>query len=402
MPNAWMRFQSQCRHAYGDDAWDVPIDGALPTDDVGLLARLEVQSPIYFFTKDAFLTKLRQFTDFREINLVRRYGLPSRLWLSAFGRMAHGREVVRFVGDLDPCDLGAFRALETGSPDLVPVRRWPLILSYGGVDSNWIALWERVLGGRIERYSIRMDSLERQQYRALRDTWPELSSVIGARAFRLLESGRKVEVEAFAQLINDKKPRQEFVDLVLGGSAGDREAVRAIVLGIGNKALQASRTLNPNPFHRAFLTRHIQQPYCHPDSQLAALVALMKVPGPADLAILADIVMNRDIPTLSRAQTAEALGRRMRLGGRRSAAWQAAARTLIRALSDPAPEVRLFAAHALGNAGVESALPALGRLARDDKTRTAEFGSVGHAAHNALEQLQSPQPAVHVMRLPFC
>jgi hypothetical protein len=401
MTNAWIRFQSNCRRTYGG-AWDVPLDGALPTDEVGLRARLEAHGPVYYFAKDGFVRQLHgKFPAFRKVNLVKRSCLPTRPWLLAFGRMLQGRPVVRFVGDLDPCDLGIFRALATGSPDHVSVPGWPLTVSYGGVASDWIAMWEGLLGHGIERHCIKMESLERTQYRALRDSWPDLPSTIGKRAFRLLEGGRKVEVEAFTPLLMDAKTRRGFVDLLLGGSAAEREATSAIISGSPPKARQAARSLRLNSFQRAIMINQVERPDVHPDNQLAALVVLMKGPGTLDLALLTRIVMNRDLSPLTRAQTAEALGRAMRLGSRQSTAWKRAARTLVRVLREPEPEVRLFAAHALGNAGVQSALPSLRRLARNDQAVTSDFGTVSRAAYDAVGQLSSASPTLHVIRLPL-
>lgn len=97
-----------------------------------------------------------------------------------------------FVGDLDPLDLAAFRALQLGDPFLCSGGRAILPLRYAGIDSAWL---ERCLEAGGERCCIALSSFERREWAALRTTWRGVGRIIGRSATELLDRGYKLELE---------------------------------------------------------------------------------------------------------------------------------------------------------------------------------------------------------------
>lgn len=61
---------------------------------------------------------------------------------------------------------------------------------------------------------------------------------------------------------------------------------------------------------------------------------------------------------------------------------------LLRALTDPAPEVRFWAAFALGNLGDERAIPALQQLAARDSESVPGWWSIRKEAVDSIEQIK--------------
>jgi HEAT repeat protein len=93
--------------------------------------------------------------------------------------------------------------------------------------------------------------------------------------------------------------------------------------------------------------------------------------------------LTEDVSAEVRGQAAEALGS---YGAR-------AVAPLVRALEDPAAEVRFFAAFGLaqlsGERAVAQALPALRRLAASDRTRAGRWGSVRKEALSAIAAIEA-------------
>jgi HEAT repeat protein len=101
--------------------------------------------------------------------------------------------------------------------------------------------------------------------------------------------------------------------------------------------------------------------------------------APALLRTLAD----RNEETDVRAHAAEALGHIAPQTGH-----DEALAALLHALTDPEPEIRFWAAFALGNLGDERAIPALQRLADRDSDSVPGWWSIRKEALDSIEQIK--------------
>lgn len=112
---------------------------------------------------------------------------------------------------------------------------------------------------------------------------------------------------------------------------------------------------------------------------------------------------NGQIPTHVRGVAAEGLGNLM--GGCFGDAGtipqerHAAALSLTSVLRDPEPEVRFWAAFALGNLGNEPAtLPALRAIAGKDEGRFGNWWTVGEEASDAIDRIEGREPPERMFR----
>lgn len=389
MSNAWVRFVDKCRRKYGNP-WDAPIDGAIPNDDIPTVARLtDALVPTLYFTKQTFFERLLDAEpEIAGANYLRRWATPTREYLRGLAAMLRYRPVLHFVGDLDPCDLAVFRALQTGSPDLVPRRGWPLSVYYAGVDSRWVELAER--GSPLLRQClIPMDPLERAQYRALTASWPELREVVGDRAADILNEGLKLEVEgATVHSFRNQSFRRQLVTFILGGTPEQRTSLHAIRMGAEAEALKAARSFVPAENHRMLLVGDLRNHITRPTNERAAIVALMNARDLVSGSVFTEVLQRQDGEPAVRGQAAEALGQVMESAGRRTKDWRQGARALLAALADRSPEVRGQAARALGVARVREALPALRRMSKD-RARVQGGGTVGAEARAAVLRIEA-------------
>lgn len=133
-------------------------------------------------------------------------GLPEDvaiLWRSGPLNTAH-RAVVRaivksigtpiyFIGDLDPLDLVTYASLATPVESLVPTT------NYLGISDPWLERCEVDLaskpGRSIKAACIIMEAEERDGFERLKRIRIDWISLVGQRAFSLLESGMKLELE---------------------------------------------------------------------------------------------------------------------------------------------------------------------------------------------------------------
>ncbi len=381
---------AKCRSRYGDP-WNVPIDGAIPADDTPIQARLsERPGPLLCFTKRAVAYRLLKLNkEMTEQDYLIRWATPTLPYMRGLAALLRYREVVRFVGDLDPCDLGAFRALQTGSPDLRPQRGWRLSLHFAGVDSHWMDLCDQVLGTDIGRYTIRMSRLERAQYRALKLSWPGLRETVGDRAMALLDEGRKLEVEgATWHSLSNKAFTRPLTDLILGATRNHRAAFRAIRLGDEDAAMKAADGFAPSPTEQALLLGDVREGWTHPVNQRAAILALMNVHQPKDSNIFVEVLSRQGTEPPLKAAAVQALGRAMDGADRRTADWRRGAQALLAALRDRSPDVRCAAALAVGAARIREAAPVLRQLV-SSRSRSATHGPVAHVARAAVSKIET-------------
>lgn len=117
-------------------------------------------------------------------------GLPSAAVCRHVAATArHFGVPVLFLGDLDPGDLSALLSLQRGDPRLTSGQ--PLAVRFLGIGDAWLKRFRR----HVPAASIDLSPAEREHLRLLRQIAPGLEALIGPRAMRLLEEGRKIEVE---------------------------------------------------------------------------------------------------------------------------------------------------------------------------------------------------------------
>lgn len=157
---------------------------------------------LLYFTKDAmFRWWFRAFAGAvpKDIGVIAHGSTPSRPAASLVARVVKstGAPLV-LLGDLDPGDLTAFAALVSGGLSLGRASRAPPTVFYGGLDDTLLQLARRHLGPR--RFESEclfpMTQAEREHLALLEPLCPPLSSLSGPESARLLDSGRKCELEA--------------------------------------------------------------------------------------------------------------------------------------------------------------------------------------------------------------
>lgn len=108
--------------------------------------------------------------------------------------------------------------------------------------------------------------------------------------------------------------------------------------------------------------------------------------------ILVRLLTDKTESPLVRGQAAEGLAYLFHRKRRERPDFRAGVDALVVALSDPSPEVRYFAAFALGAAGDASTLHVLNKLT-EDRARPAGFvGTVGDEAKAAIQRLSPLRP----------
>jgi hypothetical protein len=112
-----------------------------------------------------------------------------------------------FVGDLDPGDLSTYLALGSGGPDLKMSIDTRMNVNYLGMGGRLLELCRRHIGAEaLHSVCVQMSPLEIEHFNVLKQVFPKLPKLVGPNAFRLLESGLKVELEgATYQSLQNKK-----------------------------------------------------------------------------------------------------------------------------------------------------------------------------------------------------
>lgn len=109
------------------------------------------------------------------------------------------RAPLAFFGDLDPQALHAFAALRAGGRRaLLGGRTRALPVTWLGLDSRWLD-WSCGALGMTEApraWMIQMNWLDEEYWRLVKRLVPDVRQLVGRRAYNLLESGQKIEVEA--------------------------------------------------------------------------------------------------------------------------------------------------------------------------------------------------------------
>ena len=119
-----------------------------------------------------------------ESGVIGRYGLPSRTDLDWISGMIARREFL-FLGDMDPVDLMVFAWLRSGLS--------PKQVTFAGIND---ALLEAAGLSSTTTILIPLAPSEQQALTILRDVLPDLGDTVGVNCVRMLEQGRKIELEA--------------------------------------------------------------------------------------------------------------------------------------------------------------------------------------------------------------
>jgi hypothetical protein len=235
-----------------------------------------------------------------------------------------------------------------------------------------------------------MGRLEREQYVALRKTWPELPSVIGEQAMDLLDGGRKLEVEgATVMHLHDKEFRRELLDLIFGDDSKRRAILRMIRSGTESEALNAVTAFQPNSEEQVSLWRFLRESDAPDHNKLASLHALCNVDASPAPGKFVQLVRDERLPIVINAQAAEISRKVLLRVGRRHEEFRYAVESLTCALRQEAPQVRFFAAFVLGSLRVKSALSQLRELARTDRRQIEGWWTVATQAQDAIAHIET-------------
>jgi hypothetical protein len=146
---------------------------------------------IIYSTKCDWLLNVAGHSIPDDVTLLWRYG-PLGPRERAFVRcMAdHFGVAVSFVGDLDPLDLATYATLVAD----------PVVFDavYLGISASWLDACQADLAKQavaFQRVCIPMDAAERDGWQGLREVRIDWSTLLGASALALLDSGLKLELE---------------------------------------------------------------------------------------------------------------------------------------------------------------------------------------------------------------
>jgi len=105
-----------------------------------------------------------------------------------------------FVGDLDPQALHLFASLRAGGRDaLLKGRVGRVPIKWVGLDARWLDLMCKHLGLKDvpPQWTIQLSWLDREYWHLVKRMLPDARKLLGAKGFALLESGAKLEADAF-------------------------------------------------------------------------------------------------------------------------------------------------------------------------------------------------------------
>jgi HEAT repeat protein len=124
-----------------------------------------------------------------------------------------------------------------------------------------------------------------------------------------------------------------------------------------------------------------------PEVRLAIVYALAWQRDMRSWPILIRILGNENESPVVRAQAAEGLSYKFHRKRRETSGFRSAIKILVAALTDVSPDVRYYAAFALGASGDRTVLPALRKAAKDRSTSENFVGTVGDEARDAAKKI---------------
>lgn len=150
--------------------------------------------------------------------------------------------------------------------------------------------------------------------------------------------------------------------------------------------VEAAKVLASDP--AAFIPlRDLLRTETRPEVRLAIVFALTWQSDMRSWAIFVKLLGNsKDSPAV-RAQAAEGLAYKFHRKRRGTSGFQSAIKILVAALTDVSPDVRYYAAFALGASGERDAIAALRKATKDRATSKNFVGAVGDEAMRALQQI---------------
>jgi len=150
--------------------------------------------------------------------------------------------------------------------------------------------------------------------------------------------------------------------------------------------VEAAKTLSTDL--AAFIPlRKLLKTAARPETRLAIVFALSWHSDMRSWAIFIKILGDQNESPAVRAQAAEGLAYKFYRKRRGTSSFQSAIGLLEAVLTDPSPEVRYYAAFALGASGERGVIPALRKIAKDRSTSMSFVGTVGDEAMDAVKQI---------------
>ena len=150
-----------------------------------VISPTEISGPIVYTTKNRpFHTAICEDEQSSQLGLIGRYGLPSRTDLPFIQSFA-ARHELSFLGDLDPPDLLIFAWLR--------IQLRPQPIRYLGI-SDWYV--ERLRVVLRQSSQISLSESEQGALALFAAVLPDCRSLVGDDCWALLQSGRKIELEA--------------------------------------------------------------------------------------------------------------------------------------------------------------------------------------------------------------
>ena len=208
---AWRRYHAFCMDPRWSDDSELPVrDDAFPLEDdygqrVVLRAR-EDAKVVLIGEKEAVLRPLDDWTEGPSVVHRAKVSFASfppvaSRWTARFLK-AHAKDVgapLVFFGDLDPQALHSFAVLRAGGQrELLSGKVRDPALTWMGLDARWLDFVCRHFrtADVPERMLMRLGWLDQEYWELVKRLVPDARKLLGARAFALLESGLKVEVDA--------------------------------------------------------------------------------------------------------------------------------------------------------------------------------------------------------------
>jgi transposase-like protein len=211
---AWRRFRSFAEEApwamdadvgaFDDGSEDAELERLTVRSGPGARSLLVVEKIAALDAVDAWQGSRRpSIAHESSAALAHVWRLPSRWTCRAVREHAAMLRVpIAFFGDLDPQALHAFAALRAGGRDAVG-RRPRTPIHWVGLDGRWLAFLCKELGAKEvpSAWTIPLNWLDHEYWQLVKVMLPDVRKLVGSAGFRMLESGRKLELDALVSCV---------------------------------------------------------------------------------------------------------------------------------------------------------------------------------------------------------
>ena len=209
---------------------------------------------------------------------------------------------------------------------------------------------------------------------------------------KLLRTGTKRQKLSCIKALEELGSKRHASLLLELFESSKRDLVLLIEAAKALQCLESKRTIAP-------LLRFAHQGVTIEQRQ-AAIIALTWC-NDSDVGVsLSEIVADHRAPSSIRGEAAEVTGQNLVFARKQTRDFKLAGERLIAVLNDRSPEVRFWAAFALGLMGCRMALPALRKLKRSDKALLKGWWYVAEEADDAIAMIEGRDPkarvAIHV------